>query len=71
MVMISNFEKKVTKNQKLRVKYSDQPEKFMDSEVELHEGIGELYAIAAFPELYQLFVSSNGLDLVLGIDVNT
>lgn len=35
--MLLQFEKKVLKNQELRIKYPETPEKFMDSEVELNE----------------------------------
>ena len=37
--MILNFEKKVAKNQELRIKFPDEPSKFMNSELELHEAV--------------------------------
>ena len=37
--MILNFEKKVAKNQELRIKFPDDPSKFMNSEIELHEAV--------------------------------
>ena len=37
--MILNFEKKIGKNQELRIKFPDDPSKFMSSEVELHDAI--------------------------------
>ena len=37
--MILNFEKKVAKNQELRIKFPDDPSKFMSAEVELHDAI--------------------------------
>jgi Catenin-beta-like, Arm-motif containing nuclear len=45
-------------NQMMRVKYSAEPEKFMESEVELHAEINELYALAASPELYTILFDS-------------
>ena len=33
------FEKRVTKNQELRIKFPDEPTKFLSSEVELHDSI--------------------------------
>ncbi|KAI3502753.1 hypothetical protein L1887_31034 [Cichorium endivia] len=35
-----------------RLKYPDQPEKFADSEIELHEEIEKLKTLAGAPELY-------------------
>ena len=37
--ILLNFEKKVLKNQELRIKFLDQPEKFMESEMELHDTV--------------------------------
>ena len=33
------FEKKTTRNQELRIKFPDQPEKFMESEMELNDAV--------------------------------
>lgn len=65
--MLLNFEKKINKNQKLRMKYPTDPEKFMESEVELNDQIQELYAIAAYPELYIDFIGNGSLPSVLGM----
>ncbi|XP_075146700.1 beta-catenin-like protein 1 [Haematobia irritans] len=59
------FEKKNLKNQELRIKYSDNPVKFMDSEVELHSVIQELKAVATVPDLYPLLVELNGIPSLL------
>ena len=48
------------------MKHSDEPEKFMESELELHAEINELYAIAASPELYPTFVEAGSVNSVLG-----
>jgi len=65
--MLLGFEKKINKNQKLRMKYPDEPEKFMDSEVELHEELNALYALSASPELYPTFVQAGSLQSLLGM----
>ena len=61
--MLLGFEKKINKNQKLRMKYPDDPEKFLDSEVELHEELNNLYAISASPELYPAFVQAGSVQV--------
>ena len=48
------------------MKHSEEPEKFMESELELHAEINELYAIAASPELYPTFVEAGSVTSVLG-----
>ncbi|GBP31254.1 Beta-catenin-like protein 1 [Eumeta japonica] len=40
--LVLNFEKKVLKNREMRIKFPDQPEKFMESEIDLHETLQEL-----------------------------
>lgn len=59
------FEKKNLKNQELRIKYPDNPVKFMDSEVELHSVIQELKGIATVPDLYPLLVELQGIPSIL------
>lgn len=59
------FEKKNLKNQELRIKYPDNPVKFMDSEVELHSVIQELKAVATVPDLYPVLVELNGIPSLL------
>nr|CAG4643843.1 EOG090X03ST [Lepidurus arcticus] len=55
--MIHAYDKRLLRNQELRVKFPDAPEKFMESELELHESIQELHALATTPDLYPLAVS--------------
>ena len=64
--LLLSFEKKITRNLKMRMKNSEEPEKFMESELELHADINELYAIAASPELYTTFVEAGSVNSVLG-----
>jgi beta-catenin-like protein 1 len=49
------------------MKYSDEPEKFMESEIELHSEIQELYQIAASPELYPILVQTESINSLLGM----
>ncbi|GLG92811.1 Beta-catenin-like protein 1 [Gryllus bimaculatus] len=63
--MILLFEKRALKNQEMRIKFPDLPEKFMESEVELHETIQELHAIALVPDLYPVLVDFNAIPSML------
>ena len=40
--ILLGFEKKVSRNQEMRIKFPDQPDKFMMSEMELHDAVREL-----------------------------
>lgn len=59
------FEKRVLKNQEMRIKFPDNPEKFMESEIELNDVIQELHAVATVPDLYSLLVELNGVSSLL------
>ncbi|CAG8478240.1 13480_t:CDS:10, partial [Acaulospora colombiana] len=50
--MVLKFEKAIAKNQELRVKYSEDPSKFMESEADLDEEIKHLLTLAEVPDLY-------------------
>nr|CAG4646150.1 EOG090X03ST [Macrothrix elegans] len=65
--MILNFDKRVLKNQELRIKFPDAPEKFMESELELHEAIQQMHALATIPELYAVAVEQNLIPKLLGL----
>ncbi|CAG8537622.1 13610_t:CDS:10 [Ambispora leptoticha] len=54
--MILKFEKAIIKNQELRVKFPDDPQKFMDSEADLHEEIKHLMALTEAPDLIPFVV---------------
>jgi beta-catenin-like protein 1 len=47
------------------MKFSEEPEKFMDSELELHQEIQNLFIIAAYPELYPILIQTNALKSIL------
>ncbi|XP_017058566.1 beta-catenin-like protein 1 [Drosophila ficusphila] len=63
--LILVFEKRNLKNQEMRIKFADSPEKFMESEVELHSVIQELKGVATVPDLYPLLVELHGLHSLL------
>ncbi|GAM19417.1 hypothetical protein SAMD00019534_025920 [Acytostelium subglobosum LB1] len=54
--LVLTFEKKYNINQEMRIKYADNPERFMTSEIELDDEIKKLQIVATAPELYPLFV---------------
>ncbi|XP_031552386.1 beta-catenin-like protein 1 isoform X2 [Actinia tenebrosa] len=65
--MLLSFEKRVTKNQEMRIKYPDLPEKFMESELDLNDEIQKLHIIATAPELYHHIVELNAVNTMLGL----
>ncbi|XP_068628538.1 beta-catenin-like protein 1 [Battus philenor] len=54
--LVLNFEKKALKNREMRIKFPDQPEKFMESEIDLHQALQDLSAVATVPDQYPLLV---------------
>ena len=44
------------RNQEMRVKFPDLPEKFMESELELNEELQTLHVIATTPEFYPILL---------------
>ncbi|KAM7404301.1 hypothetical protein PAMP_011664 [Pampus punctatissimus] len=65
--MILTFEKRSYKNQELRIKFPDNPEKFMESELDLNDIIQEMHVIATMPDLYHLLVELNSVHSLLGL----
>lgn len=68
-LILSNLEKKISKNQKMRMKFADEPEKFMDSELDLHQQIEDLHLLATSPELYHILLESetHGLQNIVNL----
>lgn len=54
--MILLFEKRNLRNQEMRIKFPENPEKFMESEIALHGMIEQLKLVATVPDLYSIFV---------------
>ena len=65
--LILHVEKQINANMQMRMKYADQPEKFLDSELELYQSLKGLHALAAAPELYPTFVKSKCMGSLLGL----
>ena len=65
--LILNFEKRALKNQELRIKFPDEPQKFLESEVELHDAIQELRTLATSPDLYPFLVDLGCVGSFLGL----
>eukprot|EP00124_Ichthyophonus_hoferi_P005491 Ihof_evm2s810 gene=Ihof_evmTU2s810 len=61
---MTSLEKKVTKNQEMRVKYADQPTKFLESEIELHEEIQKAQVLATAPELLPDLIATGCIGLI-------
>ncbi|XP_077982087.1 beta-catenin-like protein 1 [Glandiceps talaboti] len=65
--VLLSFEKKVYRNQEMRIKFPDQAEKFMESEINLNDVIQEMHVIATVPELYHHIVDLNAVQSLLGL----
>eukprot|EP00743_Colponemidia_sp_Colp-15_P002770 GILK01002998.1.p1 GENE.GILK01002998.1~~GILK01002998.1.p1 ORF type:complete len:543 (-),score=135.01 GILK01002998.1:59-1645(-) len=65
--MLTAFDKKFRHNEEMRLKYPDQPEKFMDSEVDLDEEVKRLHQLAAAPELWLDVVKLGAVPKILGL----
>lgn len=68
--LVAAFEKRQLRNTEMRIKFPEEPTKFMESEVELNTGIQELHALAAEPPFYPLLWEGSGtsaLALLLGL----
>ena len=65
--LILHFEKQINGNMALRMKYGDQPERFLDSELELYQALKALHAVAAQPDLFPVFVKSKCVPSLLGL----
>ncbi|ETN75338.1 Eukaryotic hypothetical protein [Necator americanus] len=65
--LTSQLEKKTLKNREMRTKHSDDPKKFMDSEIELDTAVQEMHVLATQPDLYGCFVEAGGPSLMLSL----
>ena len=65
--ILLGFEKKVSRNQEMRIKFPDQPDKFMMSEMELHDGVRELQNVSTVPHMYPVLVELNCASTLLGL----
>ncbi|EOY03115.1 ARM repeat superfamily protein isoform 1 [Theobroma cacao] len=65
--LVFSFERRLKENIEARLKYPDQPERFADSEVELHEELEKLKILAGAPELYPELVNLNAIPSILNL----
>ncbi|GAY33337.1 hypothetical protein CUMW_006790 [Citrus unshiu] len=65
--LVLSFERRLKENIEARLKYLDQPEKFADTEVDLHEELEKLKVLAGGPELYPDVVNLNVIPSILGL----
>ncbi|XP_050228754.1 uncharacterized protein LOC126677975 [Mercurialis annua] len=65
--LVLSFERRYKENIEARLKYPDQPDKFADSELELHQEIQKLKILAGGPELYPELVNLNAIPSILGL----
>ncbi|KAG0226884.1 hypothetical protein BGW41_004061 [Actinomortierella wolfii] len=65
--MILKFEKAINKNQEMRVKYADDPTKFMESEADLDEEIKNLMALTQAPQHYTALVELGSVASILSL----
>ncbi|KIH53704.1 Eukaryotic hypothetical protein [Ancylostoma duodenale] len=65
--LTAQLEKKALKNREMRTKHTDDPKKFMDSEIELDTAIQEMHVLATQPDLYGCFVETGGPSLMLSL----
>ncbi|KTW30168.1 hypothetical protein T552_00645 [Pneumocystis carinii B80] len=65
--MVIKLEKAITKNQELRMKYSENPEKFISSEADLDSEIKALSVLSGYPELYSEILGSGCYKSLIGL----
>ena len=65
--VLAGVQKKVKENLELRLKYPDQPERFMDSEVDLDQELQRLQSLATVAWLYPEFIRLDGIPMLLGL----
>ncbi|KAI7859083.1 Catenin-beta-like protein [Circinella umbellata] len=65
--MILKFEKAINKNQEQRVRYADQPEKFMESEADLDEEIKNMATLTEAPHLYPEIIKLGSVSSIVSL----
>lgn len=65
--LITQFERKLYKNQELRIKFSEEPTKFLNSEMELFDALQEMHVLSTQSELYQTLVDGKVVTHLLGL----
>ncbi|XP_068640089.1 uncharacterized protein [Aristolochia californica] len=65
--LANSFDRRLKSNVEARLKYPDQPEKFADSELELHEELEKLKILAGAPDLYPELVNLETVKKLVGL----
>eukprot|EP00052_Salpingoeca_macrocollata_P014701 m.116015 g.116015 ORF g.116015 m.116015 type:complete len:563 (-) comp19420_c0_seq5:37-1725(-) len=65
--LVLSLEKKVSRNQELRIKFPKEPIKFVDSEIEMHQAVQELHVVATAPQLYSELVRLQTVKTLLSL----
>ncbi|XP_065850693.1 uncharacterized protein [Euphorbia lathyris] len=65
--LVLSFERRYKENIEARLKYPDQPDRFADSEIELHQELQKLKILAGGPELYPDLVNLNTVPSIIGL----
>ncbi|KAJ0044013.1 hypothetical protein Pint_18287 [Pistacia integerrima] len=65
--LVLSFERRLKENIEARLKYPDQPDRFADTEVDLHDELEKLKVLAGGPELYPDLVNLNVIPSILGL----
>ncbi|CAA7038548.1 unnamed protein product [Microthlaspi erraticum] len=65
--LVLSFERRLRDNIAARLKYVENPEKFADSEVDLHDDLQKLKVLAGAPELYPDLVASNTVSSIVNL----
>lgn len=65
--VVLSFERRLKENIEARLKYPDNPEKFAETEVDLHDELQKLKLLAGSPDLYPDLVSLNTIPSILGL----
>lgn len=64
---VLSFERRLRDNLEARMKFPDNPDKFADSEIDLHNEIEKLKILAGGPELYPDLVALNVVPSIVGL----
>jgi beta-catenin-like protein 1 len=67
IVCLKSLKDKINNNLSLRKRFSEDPEKYIDSEIDLHEEIKVLQRIAAYSNLIPIFIDNEGVQLLISI----
>lgn len=65
--LVLSFEKRVTENVRMRAKFATEPNRFLNSEIELFAELKKLHALATYPSLIPAFVRTGALGTILSL----